>query len=98
MKRYAFLMMAATIAGASALSAQTANPMSTEAKNAYNGIKNNLTKMAEAMPEENYSFKPVPEIRSFGQLVGHVADSQLRTCSAVKGTAKTGTASTKTAK
>jgi uncharacterized damage-inducible protein DinB len=27
------------------------------------------------MPDENYSFKPSPEVRSFGQLVGHVADA-----------------------
>ena len=33
--------------------------------------KTNLTRAAEKMPEENYAFKPTPEIRSFGQLVGH---------------------------
>ena len=96
MNRHAILILAATLAGSAALPAQTANPMSTEAKQAYTGIKNNLLKMAEKMPEENYAFKPTPEIRSFGQLVGHVADSQLRTCSAVKGEMKTGTAGTKT--
>lgn len=30
---------------------------------------------AEKMPEENYSFKPTPDVRSFGQLVGHVVDA-----------------------
>ena len=98
MNRHAMLILAATFAGSAALSAQTANPMSTEVRQAYTGIKNNLMKMAEKMPEENYAFKPTPEIRSFGQLVGHVADSQVRTCSAVKGEMKTGTAGTKTAK
>ena len=102
MNRNAMLILAAslaaTVAGSAALSAQTANPMSTEARQAYTGIKNNLLKMAEKMPEENYAFKPTPEIRSFGQLIGHVADSQLRTCSAVKGEMKTGTAGTKTSK
>lgn len=29
--------------------------------------------MAELMPEEFYSFKPVPEIMSFGEQVGHTA-------------------------
>ena len=98
MNRHAILILAATLAGSAALPAQTANPISTEARQAYTGIKNNLLKMAEKMTEENYAFKPTPEIRSFGQLVGHVADSQLRTCSAVKGEMKTGTAGTKTAK
>jgi hypothetical protein len=86
------------LAATSVLQAQTANPLSTEAKQAYATIKNNLVKMAEKMPEEAYSFKATPEVRTFGQLIGHVADSQLRTCSAVKGEMKTGTAATKTAK
>ena len=40
---------------------------------------------AEKMPEANYSFKPTPEVRSFGQLVGHLADSQYYFCSTVAG-------------
>ncbi len=40
---------------------------------------------AEKMPEENYSFKPTPEVRSFGQLVGHLADSQYYFCSLAAG-------------
>jgi uncharacterized damage-inducible protein DinB len=38
------------------------------------------------MPEENYSFKPTPDVRSFGQLLGHVADAQYMFCAAVLGT------------
>jgi uncharacterized damage-inducible protein DinB len=33
------------------------------------------------MPEENYSFKPVDTVRSFGQIVGHLADAQYLFCS-----------------
>ena len=50
------------------------------------------------MPEENYGFKPTPEVRSFGQLIGHIADSQTRTCAAVKGETKTASAGSKTSK
>src|SRR5260370_20357934 len=74
------------------------NPPSPKAKQAYTAIKNNIIKMAEKMPEESYSFKPTPEIRTFAQLVAHVADAQLRTCSTVKGEAKTATAASKTSK
>jgi len=38
---------------------------------------------AEKMPEANYLFKPTPDVRSFGQLVGHLADSQYFFCSSV---------------
>jgi len=78
--------------------AQNANPVSAELKQMYNGIKNNLTRMAEKMPEENYSFKATPDVRTFGQLVAHVADSQARTCSAVNGEQKAVNAASKTSK
>lgn len=54
-------------------------------KSLYGIAKNNLVKAAEKMPEENYSFKPTPDVRSFGQLVGHVADANYTFCSAVIG-------------
>lgn len=40
---------------------------------------------AEKMPEESYSFKPAPDVRSFGQLVGHLADAQYFFCSTAGG-------------
>jgi uncharacterized damage-inducible protein DinB len=43
---------------------------------------------AEKMPEENYSFKPTPDVRSFGQLVGHLADSQNYFCALATGETK----------
>ncbi len=90
--------LAAACAVAVTIQAQTGNPLIGEAKQAYNGIKNNLQKMAEKMPEEHYSFKPTPDIRTFGQLVAHVADAQMRTCAAVKGEQKQANAASKTSK
>jgi len=51
----------------------------------YGNIKTTLVKAAEKMPEENYSFKPTPEVRSFGQIVGHVADAQHFICKMAMG-------------
>lgn len=45
----------------------------------------NIIKSAEQMPEGKYSFKPTPEVRSFGQLIGHVAGAQYSYCSAALG-------------
>ena len=42
---------------------------------------------AEQMPEAEYGFKPTPEVRSFGQLVGHVANAQYMICSVARGEA-----------
>jgi len=38
-------------------------------------VKDLLVRAAEKMPEENYAFRASPDVRSFGQLVGHVADA-----------------------
>ena len=40
---------------------------------------------AEKMPEEQYAFKPDPAVRSFGQILGHIADANYLFCSTVLG-------------
>ena len=65
--------------------AQTANPLTAGAKKIYGITKNDLLKSAEEMPEENYSFKPVSTVRTFGELIGHVADGQYEFCGPVAG-------------
>src|SRR5712671_6570808 len=40
---------------------------------------------AEKMPEEEYAFKPDPAARSFGQILGHIADAGFLFCSTVLG-------------
>jgi len=61
------------------------NPFSTFNKFAYARLKTILISSAEKMPEENYNFKPTEAIRSYGQLVGHVADAQYIFCSVALG-------------
>jgi uncharacterized damage-inducible protein DinB len=85
-------------AGLSLLQAQTENPLSTEVKGAYTNVKNNILKAADKVSEADYAFKATADVRPFGALLGHVADANLRTCSALNGEAKQGTASTKTSK
>ncbi len=62
-----------------------ANPLSTGQKEVHSYLYGNFVKAAEKMPEENYSYKPTPEVRSFGQIVGHVADAQYMFCSMILG-------------
>ncbi len=88
MNRFSLTLLMAALGGTGAVYAQQANPLSTEAKQAYTAIKNNLTKMAESMPEEQYNFKPTPEIRSFGELMAHVAAGNARYCSMAMGGSK----------
>src|SRR5215472_3042499 len=61
------------------------NPLSAFNKGAYGRVKDILLRSAEKMPEENYNFKPTDSVRSFGQIVGHVADAQYLFCSLALG-------------
>jgi len=62
-----------------------ANPISVSQNKMYTMLSGVVIAAAEKMPEENYPFKPTPEVRSFGQLVGHLADSQYFFCSSAAG-------------
>ena len=66
----------------------TENPYTGFTKEVYGGVKAILLRSAEKMPEENYSFKPTDAVRSYGQILGHVADSQLFFCSRAIGETK----------
>jgi uncharacterized damage-inducible protein DinB len=48
-------------------------------------IRRNLAEAAETMPAEDYGFKPTPAVRSFGELIGHVANANFYFCSQAAG-------------
>ena len=76
--------------------AQTASPYISEIKRYYyEALKRNLTAMVEKMPEDQFTFRPVAEMRSFGESVAHVADAQARNCNLVSGAGSKTTARTK---
>jgi uncharacterized damage-inducible protein DinB len=76
------------------------NPITASEKGLYSFVSSAVIGAAQKMPEENYSFKPTPEVRSFGQLVGHVADASDMFCSQILGEANPskGIEKTKTSK
>src|SRR5438445_11437360 len=51
---------------------------------------------AEKMPEEEYAVKPDGGVRSFGQILGHIADANYLFCSPVLGENSTSQAIEKT--
>jgi uncharacterized damage-inducible protein DinB len=62
-----------------------ANPLSEHNRFAYGIMKLVLLRSAEKMPEENYGFRPTEAVRTYGQIVGHLADAQYAFCSAALG-------------
>jgi len=50
----------------------------------YERVRDFLLRSAEQMPEEHYAFKPTQAVRSFGEIVGHVAEVQYMFCAAAR--------------
>jgi uncharacterized damage-inducible protein DinB len=65
----------------------SANPLSTWLRGAFMRNHQTITRTAEKMPEENYDMRPgaQPEVRTFGQQVGHLANYNYLWCSQAKG-------------
>ena len=78
------MALALCAAGAWAQSAPQ-NPFSNDVRQLYEGGKRTLLAAAEQMPEADYAFRPTPEVRTFGQLVAHIAEYQFIYCGQVKG-------------
>jgi uncharacterized damage-inducible protein DinB len=83
MKLSAIVCISVLAAGAPALAQD--NPYIPAAKQAFGMVKGNIVKSAEQMPEEHYSFKPTADVRSFGELIGHVANANYMICSRASG-------------
>lgn len=72
------------LAAASLAFAQEAT-ISADTKNLYEMTRGNILKSADKIPEDLYSFRPVPEVRSVAELFGHIAEAQYLFCSPLKG-------------
>ncbi len=64
---------------------QAAGPAA-EVQRSYAGLKANVLKAADKMPAEDYTFKPTPDVRTFGRVVNHITEAQTRSCGAANRT------------
>jgi uncharacterized damage-inducible protein DinB len=76
------MMLAAALAAlpvtASAQSVAAIKPL-------YESFRGWLVAAAQQMPEADYSFKPTPEVRTFGEILGHTAGANYMFCAAALG-------------
>jgi uncharacterized damage-inducible protein DinB len=77
-------VVAQTNTPAAAPAAATRGPLIAHAAHLYGGVQEILLRAARTMPEEHYAFAPAESVRTFGQIVGHVADAQYSFCSAAR--------------
>jgi len=95
--KHCVLVAAAFALSVTAASAQTQAPpaatsdpgnmtrFSRAIKARYDNIKRDIVEAADAVPESEYGFKPTPQVRSFGEIVGHIADAQNFFCGVAGG-------------
>ena len=91
MKRVACLALAVVLTTSSHAFAQAApgggqpTGVAANLQAGYARLKMLVTQSADKLGEADYAFKPTPEIRGFGQLWTHVANSQYNQCATAKG-------------
>ena len=88
--RSALLVLAAILGGGLSTSLQAqdgaaGNTAVATARLLWEPMIGYITATAEELPEGKYSFKPTPEVRSFGEMFGHVAGAQYLFCAAALG-------------
>src|SRR5579871_6320471 len=90
-------MIVAAAMSASALSLQAAEtPTNADIRQQFYQVTNDIRRAVDRMPESNFDFRPTPQVRSFRELVAHVADVQNALCSAVFSEKKSNFAAPKT--
>jgi uncharacterized damage-inducible protein DinB len=98
--RAAVLAAALVACGAATAAAQTSDAgywdtltpsMASVAKTMHANVRRNLAEAAAAMPDADYPFKPTPEVRSFGQVIGHVINTNYFFCAQALGEKSPGT-------
>jgi uncharacterized damage-inducible protein DinB len=68
-----------------ASSSAQSNPLSAHARYLQQGMKMIVLQSVERMPESQYAFRPTPAVRTYREILGHIADMQYMYCAAVLG-------------
>ncbi len=63
------------------------NPLTKTISIFRSNMQDKIMKAAETMPEAKYSYRPTKDVRSFGEILTHVADISYYLCSNAKGEA-----------
>ena len=80
-----FLSGVAPAASAQTKAGAASQPIAQALRQSWDDVRLNIKESADLMPEANYSYKPTAEVRSFGQILGHLAGANYVFCAAAKG-------------
>jgi uncharacterized damage-inducible protein DinB len=74
------------------------NPLTTTISIFRSNMQDKIMKSADEMPESKYNYRPTKDVRSFAEILNHVADISYALCSNVKGEPPPATATAKGSK
>jgi uncharacterized damage-inducible protein DinB len=77
---------------------KASNPLTTTLSIFSSNMQDKIMKSAEAMPDSKYNYRPTKDVRSFAEILNHVADISYTLCSNVKGEANPAAATAKGSK
>jgi uncharacterized damage-inducible protein DinB len=81
----AALAVAFTLPLAVSAGAQQANPITASVKSTHDTVRGYITRSAEQFPDDKYGFQATKEVRTFGQLLGHIANANYMICGTATG-------------
>jgi uncharacterized damage-inducible protein DinB len=61
--------------------AQAQDPLTAGAKTQFTGITSFVVRSAQKIPDDMYTFRATPEVRTVAELFGHIADALFGMCS-----------------
>ena len=83
--KIAKLALLASLFAAPAFAQAPSDPLTAALKRQWDGVALNLKEAAEKVPEDKYSFKPSPDVKTFAGEVGHGANTHYFFCARIKG-------------
>ena len=78
-------VLVATTATGGSEQGTAGNAVAQSIRQAWDEAKRNIKESGDMMPEENYGFQPTKDVRTFGQILAHIAGANYIFCSAAKG-------------
>lgn len=77
--------LCALLLSASPLAAQAPSAVIEELRKSFEAVHEAVARSADMVPADKYNYKPVATVRTFGELVAHVADSYVWYCTRASG-------------
>lgn len=79
------VLAAIAIAATSAAAQSTTNDAAAAVRAGFGEVNGWMAKAAEMVPADKYTYRPVATVRTFGEMIGHVADSYAFYCAQAEG-------------